>query len=201
MIAKSFELAQQIFSQHNGILRTGQAKKLGVEEKTLKRMLDAGLLIRETRGVYRLAELDPLSNPDLINISIRVPNSVVFLISALAFHSLTTQIPHFVYIALPQGVKDPIIAYPPLNIYHLSLKIYSAGMEEHILDGVKIRVYSREKTIADCFKFRNKIGQDIAIEALKDYLRQPKPDVPKLLEYARLDRVQKIIQPYLQAAL
>jgi predicted transcriptional regulator of viral defense system len=200
-MAKSYEIAQQIFMQHHGILRTGQAKKLGIDQKILNRMHKAGLLIRETRGVYRLANLEPLTNPDIVHVSIRVPSSVMFLISALAFHNLTTQIPYYVYIALPADVKAPYIEYPPLRVYRLSNKIYSAGIEYHIIDGVEIRIYNREKTIADCFKFRNKIGQDIAIEALKDYLRQPNPNIPKLLEYARLDRVEKIMRPYLQAVL
>ena len=200
-MVKSFESARQVFLQHQGILRTAQAKKLGIQEEILRRMNAAGLLVKESRGLYRLADLDPLTNPDLVHVSARVPSSVVFLISALAFHHLTTQIPHFVYIALPREVKAPRIDYPPLKVFRLSQKTYSAGIEEHIIDGVTVRVYNREKTIADCFKFRNKIGRDIAIEALKDYLRQPGPNVPKLLEYARLDRVEKIIQPYLEAAL
>jgi predicted transcriptional regulator of viral defense system len=200
-MTKSFEIAEKIFLEHYGILKTAQAKKLGVNQNTLKRMLAAGLLTKETRGVYRLASLPPLMQPDLVQVSIRIPSSVVFLISALDFHNLTTQIPNHVDIALPLNVLAPRLDYPPIKVYRLSDKIYSAGIEAHILDGVSVRVYTREKTIADCFKFRNKIGLDIAIEALKDYLRQPKPDLPKLLEYARLDRVEKIIQPYLQAAL
>ena len=200
-MTKSFENAHQIFLAHHGILRTAQAKRLGVNQNTLKQMLEAGLLTKETRGVYRLAFLPPLSNPDLIQVSIRAPSCVVFLISALAFHQLTTQIPNRVFIALPKNVLPPRIDYPPIKVYRLSDNIYSAGIEAHTLDGVTVRVYSREKTISDCFKFRHKIGEDLAIQALKDYLRQPPPDIPKILEFARLNRVESILTPYLKAAL
>ncbi len=201
MLRKSFENAEKIFQQHNGILRTGQAKKLGVDEPILVQMSEAGMLIREARGLYRLAALPPLSNPDLVQVAMRVPNSVVCLISALNFHNLTTQIPYQVYIALPRSTKAPRIDYPPLAIIYLSEKPYTAGIEVHILDGVPVRIYSREKTIADCFKFRNKIGLDIALEALKDYLRQPDRNLAELLRCTRVNRVEKIIQPYLQASL
>ena len=201
MTRKTFETAEKIFKKNNGILRTGKAKKLGINEVILLQMCDEGLLVKEARGLYRLADLPPLSNPDLVQVAMRVPSSVICLISALAFYQLTTQIPYKVYIALPREVKAPRIEYPPLDIVYLSKKPYSAGIEKHILDEVKVRIYSREKTIADCFKFRNKTGLDIALEALKDYLRQPNRDIQGILNYARINRVEKIIRPYLQAAL
>ncbi len=131
----------------------------------------------------------------------RVPAGVVCLISALAFHNLTTQIPHKVYMALPTDVKKPRIDYPPIEVIWLSEKTYSSGMEEHTIEGVKVRIYNREKTVADCFRFRNKIGQDIALEALKDYLRRPDRNIEHLLNYARINRVHNVMMPYLKAAL
>jgi predicted transcriptional regulator of viral defense system len=131
----------------------------------------------------------------------RVPNSVICLISALNFHNLTSQIPYRVYIALPQKTKAPRLDYPPLDIVYLSETPYAAGIEEHTLDGITVRIYSREKTVADCFKFLNKIGLDIALEALKDYLRQPERNLGELLRCARVNRVEKIMQPYLLGAL
>jgi len=201
MTKKTFVKAEKIFRNHNGILRTGQAKKLGIDQPILIQMWKEGLLIKEARGLYRLADLPPLSNPDFVQVALRVPDSIICLISALNFHQLTTQIPYRVYIALPQKVKPPRLEYPPLDIVYLSPKPYLAGIEEHTLDRVPVRIYSREKTVADCFKFRNKIGLDIALEALKDYLRQPGRDIPKILEFARINRVEKIIRPYLQGAL
>ncbi len=201
MTRKTFKTAEKIFRENNGILRTGKAKQLGINEPTLIQMCNEGLLVKESRGLYRLADLPPLSNPDLVQVAIRVPSSVICLISALNIYQLTTQIPYKIYIALPREVKAPRIEYPPLDIVYLSKKPYSAGIEEHILDGIIVRVYSREKTIADCFKFRNKIGLDIALEALKDYLRQPNRDIQEILGYASINRVEKILRPYLQAAL
>lgn len=201
MKRKTFEAAENIFRENHGILRTGEAKKLGIDEPILVQMCAEGLLVKESRGLYRLADLPPLSQPDLVQIAARVPNAVICLISALNYHQLTTQIPYKVYVALPQETKAPRIDYPPLDIVYLSKKPFFAGIETHIMDGVPVRIYSREKTVADCFKFRNKIGLDIALEALKDYLRQPHRDIDTLLECARIDRVEKLIRPYLQAAL
>jgi predicted transcriptional regulator of viral defense system len=198
---EKFLAAEKIFEENNGILRTAQAKKLGIDEVILMQMCEEGLLVKESRGLYRLAELPPLSNPDFVKVAILIPKSIICLISALDFYHLTTQVPYKVYIALPREIKAPRIEYPPLDIVYLSEKAYFAGIEEHILDGVRVRIYSREKTIADGFKFRNKIGLDIALEALKDYLRQPGRDIPKILEFAKIDRVEKIIRPYLQGAL
>lgn len=201
MTRKAFQTAEEIFKQNNGILRTGKAKKLGINEVTLVQMCDDGLLVKESRGIYRLADLPPLSNPDFVQIAIRVPQAVICLISALNYHQLTTQIPYKVYIALPKDVKAPRIEHPPLDIVYLSQKPYAAGIEEIIFDGVPVRIYNREKTITDCFKFRNKIGLDIALEALKDYMHQPNRDIQKILKYARINRVEKIMTPYIQATL
>jgi predicted transcriptional regulator of viral defense system len=200
-LRKTFENAENIFRQQNGILRTGQAKKLGIDEPILIQMHAQGILVKEARGLYRLADLPPLSHPDLVQVTMRVPNSVVCLISALNFHNLTSLLPYQVYIALPRSTKAPHIDYPPLAIVTLSEKPYLTGIEVHILDGVSVRIYSREKTVTDCFKFRHKIGRDIALEALKDYLRQPDRNLSELLRCARVNRVEKIMHPYIQAAL
>jgi predicted transcriptional regulator of viral defense system len=201
IMKKSFLNAEKIFREHHGILRTGQAKKLGIDEPILIQMHEDGLLVREARGLYRLAELPPLSNPDFVQVSIRIPESVICLISALNFHHLTTQIPFRIYIALPQNIKPPRIEYPPLDIIYLSDKPYVAGIETYKIDGIPVKIYSREKSVADCFKFKNKIGSDIALEALKDYLNQPNRNIAELMNCARINRVEKIMRPYLQAAL
>jgi predicted transcriptional regulator of viral defense system len=195
---KSFQVAEAIFQQNNGILRLSHAKRLGVDEKTLSQMTEAGLLTRESLGIYRLASLSPLSYPDLTIVALRIRQGVVCLISALDFHQLTTQIPHRVYIALPRGTKRPEITYPPLKVVTLSQAAYSAGIEVHRLDAVPVNIYNKEKTIADCFKFRNLIGQDVALEALKTYFADHKPRINELLDYARLNRVEKIMHPYIE---
>ena len=191
----------EIFTNNNGILRASKAIELGMPKHVLYEMVKSGELIREAQGIYRLSDSDPLGNPDLVNISLRVPRAVFCLISALYFHGLTTQIPHFVYFALPRDVKAPKIGYPPISVFHLSEKSYRAGIVEHELDGVKVEIYNREKTIADCFKFRQKVGIDVALEAVKDYLTQPSSNISLLMNYARIDRVEKVMRPYLEALI
>jgi predicted transcriptional regulator of viral defense system len=192
---------KKIFTNNHGILRASKAIELGVPKHVLYEMVKTGELVREAQGIYRLSDSDPLGNPDLVQISIRVPRAVFCLISALYFHELTTQIPHSVYFALPRDVKTPKIQYPPIRVFHFSPKPYQAGIVEHELDGVKVKIYDREKTIADCFKFREKVGMDVALEAVKDYLRQPNVNVSLLMKYARIDHVEKIMRPYLEALL
>ena len=192
---------KKVFEKHSGILRASEAIRLGVPEHIVYEMVQKGELARETRGVYRLADSDPLGNPDLVQVSLLVPKAVICLISALYFYELTTQIPHSVYIALPQNSPRPRLKYPPLEVFWVTNYLHSVGVDVHVLDGVKVKIYNREKTVADCFKFRNRVGEDVALEALKDYIRQPKLDVHKLLEYAKIDRVEKLMIPYLKSLL
>lgn len=192
---------KRIFTDHHGILRTSTAVKLGVPRHVLYEMVKSGELVREAPGIYRLSDSDPLGNPDLVNISLRASQAVFCLISALYFHELTTQIPHFVYFALPRDVKTPKIHHPPIRAFHFSEAPYKAGIVEYEVDGVKVKVYDREKTLADCFKFRQKVGIDVALEALRDYINQPNLNVSLLMKYARVNRVEKIMRPYLEALL
>jgi predicted transcriptional regulator of viral defense system len=145
--------------------------------------------------------MPPFSDPDLVMAAIRVPKGVVCLISALAFHGITTQIPHEVHIALPKGEKAPRLEHPPLRIYRFLAEAYTEGVEEHSIDGAPVHIYNIETTLADCFKFRNKIGQDVAIEALQISWRSKSLDLNKLMHYARICRVQNIMRPYLEALL
>lgn len=201
MTNKTGTTYKKVFEEHNGILRAATAIELGVPKHVLYEMVKTGELVREAQGIYRLRDIDPLGNPDLVSISLRVPRAVFCLISTLYFHQLTTQIPHYVYFALPRDVKTPRIQYPPIRVFHLSEKPYQAGIVEHELDGVKVKIYDREKTIADCFKFREKIGMEVALEAVRDYLRQPKVNVSLLMKYARINRVEKVMRPYVEALL
>jgi len=190
---------KKVFAENNGILRASTAIELGVPQHVIYKMVQDGELVREAQGIYRLKESEPLGNPDLVQISLRVPRAVICLISALYFHELTTQIPHQVHIALPRDVKTPKVDYPPLKAFHFSEASYKSGMEEHTLDGVPVRIYSKEKTLADCFKFREKIGVNIALEALKDYLRSPRSDIQLMMKYAKVNRVENIMRPYLES--
>ncbi len=192
--------AKTIFAKHNGTLSTMEAIRLGVHPETLYRMRDGGDLVQIGRGLYRLAKLPPLKNPDLVAVALKAPNAVICLISALSFHELTTQIPHEVSIALGPGGKPPRISHPPIRVYHLSGKALREGVQTHEIDGIPVRIFGPEKTIVDCFKFRNKIGPDIAIESLRIYRRRKGASVDELLKFARICRVENVMRPYLETA-
>ncbi len=195
---KSFENLSGIFRRNNGILRTSEAIKHGVHPRTLYQMRDDGRIVELSRGIFRLAELSGSNETDLTTASLRVPAGIVCLISALFFHELSTEIPHEIYMALPREKAGPKVDYPPLRIFHFSNETFTAGVESHPVDGIEIKVFSPEKTVADCFKFRNRIGLDVAIEGLKNCL-QRRGSRTKILEYAKLCRIEKIIRPYLEA--
>ena len=198
---KSVQNAITIFRQHGGTLRTAEALRLGIHPRTLYAMRDSGVLERLSRGLYRLAELPPLSNPDLVTVALKIPQGVVCLVSALAFHELTTQIPHAVDIALHNRAERPRLDHPPLRIFWFSGPAWSEGVEMHLIDEVPVRIYGPEKSVADAFKYRRKIGLDVALEALRLYRRRRDFDVSRLLHYARVCRVEKVIRPYLEALL
>lgn len=197
----SVQKAIAVFREHGRMLRTREALRAGIHPRTLYAMRDAGILERLDRGVYRLADSPPLSQPDLVLVATKVPRGVLCLISALAFHDLTTQIPHEVYLAVERGTEFPRLDYPPLRIFQFSGKAFTEGIETHTIDAVELRLYSPEKTLADCFKFRNRTGLDVAVEALRLYRRRRTVKVDAILHFASLCRVQKIMQPYLEAAL
>jgi len=198
---KAVEKAKTIFRRHKGVLRTMNAIRLGIQPRTLYAMREAKLLEPLGRGLYRLAELPPLGNPDLVSVALKVPEGVICLLSALSFHEITTQIPRRVHLALPPGAKPARMDYPPMKIVWFSRDAYSEGIETHLLDGVSVRIYAPEKTVADCFKYRNKIGQDVALEALKLCRERKKSTVEKLMRFARICRVDKVMKPYLEAIL
>ncbi len=191
----------RIIREHGGIVRTAEALRLGIHPRSLYALRDSGELEPLSRGLYRLADAEPLADPDLVTVAIKVPRAVICLISALAFHELTTQIPHAVDIALSQGAKRPRLDYPPLQVYWFSGPAYSEGIDTHFVDGVPVRIYCPEKTLADIFKLRRRIGLDVSVEALKTYRTRPDFDVDRLLHFARICRVERIMQPYLEALL
>jgi predicted transcriptional regulator of viral defense system len=194
--------AREVFTEHGGMLRTSKALRLGIHPRALYALRDAGEIEQVGRGLYRLSTAPALSSPDLVPIAIRIPRAVVCLISALAHHGLSTQIPHVIDIALPSHAKVPKVDGVPLRVFWYPEPSFRAGVEVVEIDDISVRVYSAEKTIADCFKYRNKIGLDVAIEALRTYReRTPKPNRPKLTKFAEINRVQNIMRPYLEAIL
>ena len=195
------ERAVQLFRQHQGLLRTSAALRAGVRPATLYALRDAGVVQQLARGLYQLQDREPLSNPDLAIVGAKLPRAVICLISALDWHDLTTQIPHEVHVALPKAARAPRLAWPPLRVFRFSEPAYSAGAQTHEIDGVPVRIYSAEKTLADCFKFRNQLGLETVLEALKEYLRRGHPQLDELARYAETCRVRRVMRPYLEALL
>ncbi|MBI5117627.1 type IV toxin-antitoxin system AbiEi family antitoxin domain-containing protein [Candidatus Poribacteria bacterium] len=193
--------AKDLFRQHDGMLSASRAIQLGVHPRTLYAMRDTGRLQQISRGLYRLADLPPLTEPDLVAVSLRAPRGVICLISALSFHEITTLVPHEVYLAMRKGDERPRIGYPPVRVFWFGGAAFSEGIKPHTLDGTGVRVYAAEKTLADCFKFRNRIGLDAALEALKLYRQRKRVDVDALIHFARVCRVENVMRPYLEAIL
>jgi len=196
-----FAEAASVFRKHGGVLRTMAAVRLGVHPRTLYGMREAGVLERLGRGLHRLADLPPLGNPDMIAVALRVPDGVICLLSALAFHEITTQIPHEICVALKRGAEPTRLEHPPVRVFWFTGKAFTEGVETHQMDGVNVRVYGAAKTVADCFKYRNKLGLDVAIEALKLYLRERHGRPGELVRFARACRVEKVMRPYVEALL
>ena len=197
----SRERAIEEFRRHGGILRTKDAISAGIHPRTLYALRDDGTVECLSRGLYRLADAPPLANPDLVAVAKRVPEGVVCLLSALSFHEITTQIPHEIYLAIPRHAEAPRIDHPPVRVFWFAGKAFSEGIETHRLDDVPVRIYNREKTLADCFKYRNKIGMDTVLEALRLCREQRRLDVEALMRYAEIRRVKDVIRPYLEATL
>ena len=197
----NFGKAKKTFRSSGGVLRMNEALQAGIHRRMLYSMLKAGLIEQLTRGLYRLTDLPPLGNPDLVSVSLKIPNGVICLISALAYHEITTQVPHEVYVALERGTEPPRLAHPPIRIFWFSGQAFTLGIQTHKIDGVPVRIYSPEKTIADCLKYRNKIGLDTAIEALKLYRKKKRFKANDLMQIARACRVEKVMRPYLEALL
>ena len=195
--------AKETFRSHGATLRMAEALRLGLNRTVLYELVRRGDLNRLSRGLYRLADALTMEDPDVVSIARRIPDGVICLISALAFHGLTTEIPHEVYVAVNRSVRTwvPRVDYPPVRVFWFSASTYAVGGETHTLDATEVRIYNREKTIADCFKFRNKVGLDVALEALKFYRRAPGFDVETLTHYARVCRVANVMRPYLEALL
>ena len=189
---------EDIFRKNGGQLRMSEALAGGMTRYTLYALRDRGVVEQITRGVYRLRELPPLGNPDLVTVSLRFPRAVVCLVSALAWHEITTQIPREVSVAVPKDSRTPVLDYPPLKAHKFSHEAYEPGIEVHLLDGAPVKIYNPEKTLADSFKFRNKIGMDVVLEALKLHKERNGINLGELIKYARICRVENVMRPYLE---
>lgn len=192
---------QSLFRLHGGQLRLSEALAQGINRYQFYQLRDEGLIEPVSRGLYRLADLPPIENPDLVAAVTRFPHAVLCLISALDWHGITTQIPHQVHLAVERDARLPVLDYPPTAGYRFSGRAFSEGIEQVTVDGITLQVYSPEKTLADCFKFRNRIGMDVVLEALELYRTRKTFRPGKLMEYARICRVANVMAPYVEAKL
>lgn len=184
---------------NESVLRTRDLERLGVSRKNLKRLSDQGVIERIGRGLYRVAASEATEHQTLVEACKRVPQGVVCLLSALRFHGLTTQNPFAAWLAIDRKAWLPRVDYPPLQIVRFSGEALQSGVEIHVLQGVQVRIYSPSKTVADCFKYRNKIGLDVAIEALRDCIARRLCTIDDLWRFARVCRVANVMRPYLES--
>jgi len=183
------------------LLSAADLRSHGWSPQLLLKLHRTGQLQRVSRGLYSLPDSEVTEHQSLAEVCRRVPKAVVCLLSALQFHEIGTQLPHEVWIALPEATQTPAIDYPSLRIARLRGEAYSEGVETVVEHGSTIRVYSMAKTIADCFKFRHKIGLDVALEALKEAWRQRKLNIDEVTRYAKINRVARVMQPYLETVV
>lgn len=181
------------------VLRARDFVRAGIAREHLSRLVEDGVLVRPRRGLYVLLDGAPTEHRSLVEATRLVPSGVVCLLSALQFHGLTTQAPFEVWLAIDHKARMPKSESPSLRIVRFTGLALSYGIEEYILEGARVRVYSVAKTVADCFKFRNRIGLDVAIEALRDCLRQKKANRDELWNAAKVCRMTNVMQPYLEA--
>jgi predicted transcriptional regulator of viral defense system len=190
----------ETFRQHGGVLRTGQALMRGIHPAALYSLVEAGQLTRLARGLYRLADAQEFSNPDLAVVAAKAPDAVVCLISALSFHGITTQVPRAVHLAVSRGRYAGLrLRTPPVKIYRFDAATFDQGIEAHQIDGVTVRIYGVARTLVDCFKYRNKLGLDIAIEALRFARERKRISNREILHFARLLHQVRVISPYLES--
>ena len=178
-----------------------EATAYGIPHAILSYNCKRGKIVRVGRGLYASSELQPTSYPDLAQLVAKQVDFVVCLISALHIHEFTTQLPNSLWIAIRQGARIPSITPWPLSCIHLNKNPYEFGIEEHEIDGLKVKVYSAAKTVADCFKFRNKIGLDVALEALREGVRLKLFTITELDAAAEACRVSNVMRPYLETIL
>ncbi|MBI3618089.1 MAG: transcriptional regulator [Candidatus Omnitrophica bacterium] len=200
MGAKSIKLIN-FFKTKRGLVSYAEIRKAGYNKTNLKDLLNFGQVQKIDRALYKLTNGPALSNPDFAAVSIKAPRSVVCLISALAFHEATSEIPGAVDLAIERGDHANKIAYPPVRFYRFAPEAWRAGIEKHNIEGHTVKVYNLAKTVTDCFKFRNKIGINIAREALKVAVTEKRVSPKEVMRYAKICRISNVIKPILESLI
>jgi len=198
---KKDESIHKVFKKHKGFARTKDILAAGIHTRNIKRVREKEQVVQVKRGLYRLADIPLISNQGFVDLARAVPGGVICLLSALSYYELTTFNPSVIAMAICRGSRKPKINYPPVEFYHFSKKQFEAGINKIKVKGHEIRIYNREKTICDCFRYRNKLGLDIAKEGLSEYLKRKDRDLEKLLEYAEICRIKPLLQTWLNAMI
>ncbi|MDT8282421.1 MAG: type IV toxin-antitoxin system AbiEi family antitoxin domain-containing protein [Gammaproteobacteria bacterium] len=194
-------IKQQVINvvRSHSVVRPKDLKELGLPKDYLYILEKEGIIERVGRGLYQWPDKDLGRNQSLAEVSKLVPKAVVVLLSALNYHNITSQNPHQIWLAIDRKAWRPEITYPPVRFVTMSAEALHAGVEEHSIDGVTIKVFCPAKTVADCFKYRNKVGLDVALEALREGWSARKFTMDELLRYAEVCRVKKVMQPYIES--
>lgn len=182
-----------------GMVRLHEIKAAGIPEVVVARLAKAGRIVRLARGLYQMPDADIQANHTLAAVSKIVPKGIICLISALAYHEITLQMPPFIWVAIDGHTRQPKHSYPPMRFVRFGVKAQSEGVEQHLIEGATVRVTSPARTIVDCFRFRNKIGVDIAISAMREALRKRRVTPDNIMKHARSLRIAAIVRPYLEA--
>jgi len=186
-------------ARNSGILSTGEVRSLGIHHEYLRQLCAEGKLVRVGRGRYMLPDAEVTAHHGLAQAGKAVPKSVICLLSALRFHEIGTQAPHQVWVAIDRRAARPQVKHLKMRIVRFSGKALTEGVDEHNIEGVPVRIYNPAKTVADCFKYRNKIGLDVALEALREVVRFRKCTIDDLWRYAKICRVTKTLRPYMES--
>ena len=186
-------------ARSSGIVNTGEVRSLGIHHEYLRQLCAKGTLVRVGRGRYMLPDAEVTAHHGLAQAGKAVPKGVICLLSALRFHEIGTQAPHQVWVAIDRRAARPQVKHLKMRIVRFSGKALTEGVDEHNIEGVPLRIYNPAKTVADCFKYRNKIGLDVALEALREVVRFRKCTIDDLWRYAKMCRVTKTIRPYMES--
>ncbi|MCD6129643.1 MAG: Abortive infection protein AbiEi [Deltaproteobacteria bacterium] len=198
---RKYEKIIKIFKSHKGYARSEDILTQGFHSRDIKSILDKGIVIKVKNGLYRLADTPVISNQSFIDLAYAVPEGVICLLSALSYYELTTFNPSIISMAIHRKSWRPKIKYPPVEFYYFSTKQFKAGIDEIKIKGHRVRIYCPEKTICDCFRYRNKLGLDVAKEGLSEYLKRRDRNLEKVLEYAEICRVKRLLETWLNALI
>jgi len=195
------ETITPIFKNRYGYAYLKELKKQGIHTDTIRRLMQDGAIEKVKAGLYKLADMPVLSNQGMIDVCMAMPKAVVCLHSALSYHDLTTTLPAAITIALPRDSKPIKLTYPPTQIFYFSQKNYQMGIGRMATKAGIFAIYNIEKTIVDCFRYRHKLGMDVALEGLRNYLKKPGYNMNKLIKYAKAGRMLRVMKPYIEAVI